>query len=613
MSRRVVPALLLFLLVLSCGSGSAAGTEQGVRVTNFHARVLVGSDGTIRVKETMRILTGGETFTRSKGPMLSGIYRSMLGRIQGRHAYYHLKGFEVAGATLDGAPIPYSVHTTGTWFAKYIFLGPEQFSLSPGVHELTLEYAIDRQVNFLTDHDELFLWVFGEGMHGWVKSVDTVAVTVVLPYGGTGIIDNLDDHSWSRGTGKIPALLRRASGSESANVLHYGTVLTQKKPYLSVVVSMPRGTVQEPNLSRRIAYFFRDLTAYLPGLIGLTLFFAYYLFVWARVGRDPKGRSIVPRYRPPEDCSPAVARRLLTMGYDRTTFAAALLDLAARGLIKISRRGNGYVVQKLHNPTDSVPADEQVLFDALLRSKGDETTASPKEELDPLTIHRAYRRHRRYLASTIDKRFFLRNARYLIPGILFSLIVAAINAEIVDVRGGYVREMISLSLWMIVAGSITRFLSRKKVLELRRPSKFVYLVLLFPLVLYSAAVALSYSVGIFSIMKFMFLLPLVIMMTAHVVFFFLLRAPTPLGRKAMDEIQGFRTYLAAAEGDRLDRMNPPEKTPALFETYLPYALALGVENRWSSKFSGEVDETYTLPPLDLFLGTLSRFFSGRRG
>lgn len=80
----------------------------------------------------------------------------------------------------------------------------------------------------------------------------------------------------------------------------------------------------------------------------------------------------------------------------------------------------------------------------------------------------------------------------------------------------------------------------------------------------------------------------------------------------MDEIEGFRTYFAATEGDRLDRMNPPEKTPALFETYLPYALALGVENRWSSKFSGEVDETYTLPPLGLFLGALSRLFSGRR-
>jgi hypothetical protein len=77
----------------------------------------------------------------------------------------------------------------------------------------------------------------------------------------------------------------------------------------------------------------------------------------------------------------------------------------------------------------------------------------------------------------------------------------------------------------------------------------------------------------------------------------------------LDKIEGFRTYLAAAEGDRLDRMTPPEKTPGLYQAYLPYALALGVENRWSEQFSGEIDETYTLPPLDVFLSTLSRLFS----
>lgn len=111
----------------------------------------------------------------------------------------------------------------------------------------------------------------------------------------------------------------------------------------------------------------------------------------------------------------------------------------------------------------------------------------------------------------------------------------------------------------------------------------------------------------------MFLAPLFIMLTAHVVFLFLLRgAPTPLGRKVLDEIEGFRTYLAAAEGDRLDRMTPPEKTPRLYQAYLPYALALGVENRWSEKFSGQIDETYTLPPLDVFLSILARLFSVHR-
>jgi uncharacterized membrane protein len=41
-----------------------------------------------------------------------------------------------------------------------------------------------------------------------------------------------------------------------------------------------------------------------------------------------------------------------------------------------------------------------------------------------------------------------------------------------------------------------------------------------------------------------------------------------------------------AEEDRLEFMNPPEKTPELFERFLPYAIALNVQNTWAKKFAG---------------------------
>jgi uncharacterized protein (TIGR04222 family) len=70
-----------------------------------------------------------------------------------------------------------------------------------------------------------------------------------------------------------------------------------------------------------------------------------------------------------------------------------------------------------------------------------------------------------------------------------------------------------------------------------------------------------------------------------VVFFFLLRAPTTAGRKLLDQIEGFRMYLDVAEKDDLELRHPPEKTPQLFEAYLPYALALGVEQSWAEQFA----------------------------
>ncbi|HST37539.1 MAG TPA: hypothetical protein VLK25_13045, partial [Allosphingosinicella sp.] len=66
--------------------------------------------------------------------------------------------------------------------------------------------------------------------------------------------------------------------------------------------------------------------------------------------------------------------------------------------------------------------------------------------------------------------------------------------------------------------------------------------------------------------------------------FFWMAAPTEAGRAVMDEIAGFQKYLSVTEEARLETLHPPEKTPELFERYLPYAIALGVENRWAKKF-----------------------------
>jgi uncharacterized membrane protein len=67
--------------------------------------------------------------------------------------------------------------------------------------------------------------------------------------------------------------------------------------------------------------------------------------------------------------------------------------------------------------------------------------------------------------------------------------------------------------------------------------------------------------------------------------FWWMAAPTREGRAVMDRIAGFRRYLAVTEEQRFETLHPPEKTPALFERYLPHAIALDVENQWAAKFA----------------------------
>ena len=92
-----------------------------------------------------------------------------------------------------------------------------------------------------------------------------------------------------------------------------------------------------------------------------------------------------------------------------------------------------------------------------------------------------------------------------------------------------------------------------------------------------AAVAVTGSIPVLIILG--------ITIFVNALFYHLLKAPTLVGRKIMDGIEGFKMYLSTAEKDRLNLLNPPDRTPELFEKYLPYAFALDVDQEWAEQFS----------------------------
>ena len=81
------------------------------------------------------------------------------------------------------------------------------------------------------------------------------------------------------------------------------------------------------------------------------------------------------------------------------------------------------------------------------------------------------------------------------------------------------------------------------------------------------------------------ILTIIAMFVTMVFFAIIMKRPTMRGRKLLDEILGFKDYLEVAEKDEMNLRNPPEKTPELFEAYLPFALALGVDQPWAEKFA----------------------------
>jgi len=78
---------------------------------------------------------------------------------------------------------------------------------------------------------------------------------------------------------------------------------------------------------------------------------------------------------------------------------------------------------------------------------------------------------------------------------------------------------------------------------------------------------------------------LVLSVLTMICFAIFMTRPTLRGRKVLDEMLGFKDFLEIAEKDELNLRNPPEKTPELFESLLPFALALGVDQQWSERFA----------------------------
>jgi Predicted membrane protein (DUF2207) len=59
-------------------------------------------------------------------------------------------------------------------------------------------------------------------------------------------------------------------------------------------------------------------------------------------------------------------------------------------------------------------------------------------------------------------------------------------------------------------------------------------------------------------------------------------ARTSRGARTMAKVLGFREFLSRVEKDHIERL---EKTPELFKKYLPYAMALAVETKWTQAFA----------------------------
>lgn len=261
----------------------------------------------------------------------------------------------------------------------------------------------------------------------------------------------------------------------------------------------------------------------LPWLLPIIIFF--FLFNrWIKKGKDLPVGPVMTRYEPPSDIKPAEAGTLFDQKVDNADIVSILFDLAQKGYIKI----------------EEIESTKILLF----KSKDYKITLlkEPDNELPQY-----YKKFYEGLKTVGGKSFMMSD----LQGSIYSTV-----------------SLVRTQIYSETAKKSLFYSNPERV----RMSYFVIGFLLFFFGIFSFAInpKLAFSLLLSGILSFIFgpAMP----------------KRTPHGNKKLSEILGFREFLSRVEKDKLLRML--EEKPFIFFDYIPYAISLGVLDRWAERFKG---------------------------
>jgi uncharacterized membrane protein YgcG len=556
----VILLACLWAFWLQWPAEGASAASQTERILSFDSETVIHPEGDIVVTETIQVQSLGDKIQR-------GIYRDFPTQYKDRKGLSKTVGFTVLKVLRDQKPEAYHTEKLGNGMRVYI--GQKSVLLPPGVYTYTLTYRTDRQIGFFKDYDELYWNVTG---NDWAFPIDKVRAKIELPPGAT-VIQNAAYTGYAGDNGKDYTVQL-----ETGSIRFSATRSLAPGEGLTVAVAWPKGYVVEPDLSTRVGTFWAENWAFLLAVAGLFALLVYYAVAWWKVGRDPEKGTIIPRYVPPEGISPAAVRFVMNMGFDKKALAVAVVSMAVKGYLTISEDKDGEYQLHATGKAGVGLSTGEAKVSAALFPKGSDTIKL--KQASHGKVSEALKSLRTRLAGECEKVYFLNNIGSFLPGLGISLIsllgLVISTPEIV----GALFMIAWLSIWSIGVYA----LAIQVVTAWRsRHVAGATAVTLF---------ALPFFIGELVGIGFLWILlelsgALVFggLLILNTVFYHLLKAPTLVGRRLMDEIEGLKLYMTVAEQDRLNLLHPPERTPEHFEHLLPYAMALDIENEWNDQFA----------------------------
>lgn len=557
--------LLIFLVLFP----SLAFARGGERILSYDSLIKINPAGDMTVTETITVACQGYRIKH-------GIYRDFPTRYQDEYGNTMKVAFEVQAVTKDGRPEPWWTEDKSNGVRVYI--GRKNVTLQPGEYTYTLTYRTNRQLGFFEKHDELYWNVTG---NAWAFPIDRASATVELPPGAK----ILSTEAYTGMSGEKGTDFTAGRDTHGRTVFRTTRVLNPAEG-LTIVVMWPKGFVREPTRAEKVEAFFSDNGSTAAGAAGIVVLLLYYLFAWFTVGRDPEEGVIIPLYEAPKGLSPAAVRYVMRMGFDHKAFAAALVDMAVKGYLTIDEDSSGSYTLTRKGTEASMLSRGEARIAGKLFSRG---ASLAIKTANHATISKAIKDHKKSLAMDYEKTYFLTNKATLIPGLLIS--VSAL--VVIVLLGRSLAQAGFMTVWLSgwTAGCamlVYRAFKLWKAALTGASNQAASFIMALFMSLFSLPFLAGEGFGLWvfaSATSIPAVLCIFTIVLLNILFYHLMKAPTIRGRRIMDQIEGLKLYLSVAEKDRLNHLNPPEKTPEVFERFLPYALALDVEQAWCEQFA----------------------------
>ncbi|MDR3321264.1 MAG: DUF2207 domain-containing protein [Synergistaceae bacterium] len=571
-SKNALPRSLFFvcLIVLALHTGRASADE---RILEMNVSADVGRDAAVTVREEIKFRAEGREFWH-------GIIRSIPTDYTGTDGKSQSTVFRLVSVLMDG-------HTTGADETRRggsveIRIGNPDAALSHGVHTILLTYSTIGWIAFRESFDELYWNVTGTD---WRVPIDRASFALTLPEGAS-----VSQRTAFTGKSGAAGNAFRITGDsvETTRGFAPGEGLT-------VAFAWNKGVVVQPEEIRRSA-------ASALFTSGSTLFFIlaafivmYYFAAWYTIGRDPEPSGVIPLYRPPSGVGPGYARYLRDMKFSHEVLAADLIYLAVLGFITLTDEEPGLRIKLTKkalgdegsNNLRELSEPLRVIISAISKNHT-ESGISVTETYGDVFISAEDSLRRVYEAE--GKNQFNLNTGFSIAGLILFLpfiflapwtwprLLAAARTMLFSVPAGGI-------FWMRLSAMLARF------------SSWMSKTLLMIMGTLLAVASLFALVDMFE--TDMYAMAALLVATCAALFFSrIMSARTVRGMRTMAEINGLAMYMNTAERHRLAMINPPDETPKLFETLLPYAFALDCAETWADSFADVLKRASYKPSWD---------------